>query len=198
MRKIAKRFQYLLLISLAVFFTACSTSDLPLLVDYKATDYDKLLQETVKKMSSKVNQLKKQNEVVLVTDFVNVDKLQNKSRLGFLLSSTLKDTLTSTYDLTFREVELSQNFKLSPNGGLKLLSRNQRDIDPNIYMENYAIVGTYTVTSKQLIIFVKIIDIYTGHVLGTASNRTRATEEIMELDINPEKKQRAVYSPFVL
>lgn len=195
--KIAKLFYLIFLSSLAILFTACSSSSLPLAVDYKTTNYEKLLNDTVEKMASKVQQLKKQNEVVMVTDFVNVDKLQNRSQLGFLLSSSLKDTLTSKYDLTIREASLSKNFKMSSDGGLKLLSRDQRDIDSSIYMENYAIVGTYTMTSKQLIIFVKIIDIYNGHVLGSASNRTRTNKELFELD-KGEEEQRRVYAPMTL
>lgn len=195
--RIAKLLQLLLIGSLAFFFSAC-TSALPLAVDYKTTNYEGLMAETVAKMSSKISQLQKQREVVLVTDFVNVDKLQNKSRLGFLLSSSLKDTLSSKYDLTIREASLSKNFKMSQEGGLKLLSRNQREIDDNIYMENYAIVGTYTLTSRQLIVFVKIIDIYTGHVLGSASNRTRTTSEVIEMDKSEEEQRRGVYSPIVL
>lgn len=195
--KKAKLLSIILLSSLALFFSACSSA-LPLAVDYKTTNYEDLMEDTVQKMSSKIAKLKKQREVVLVTDFVNVEKLQNKSRLGFLLSSSLKDTLSSKYDLTIREASLGKNFKMSQEGGLKLLSRNQREIDDNIYMENYAIVGTYTLTSRQLIVFVKIIDIYTGHVLGSASNRTRATQEVIQMDKTADEQQPRVYSPMVL
>ena len=173
--KIAKLSQYFIIIGLAIFFNACSSS-LPLSINLNSTNYEKLVSDAVKKMASKVEKLKKQNEVVLVTDFVNAQNLENNTQLGFLLSSTLKDNLTSKYDLSFREIELSKNFRFSSQG-LKLLTRKQKDVDSNIYMENYAIVGTYSITSQQLIIFIKVIDIYTGHVIASASNRTGTSHE---------------------
>lgn len=195
--KIAKLLQYLTIICLAISFNACSNA-LPLALDFNTTDYERLVSKSVEKMAVKIKEIRKQNEVVLVTDFVNVDKLQNRSQLGFLLSSTLKDNLTSKYDLTFREVELSKNFGFGEQG-LKLLTRKQKDIDSTIYMENYAIVGTYTITARQLIIFIKVIDIYTGHVIASSSNRTRVTNEVKVLDKgNQQKKQRKIYAPFVL
>jgi hypothetical protein len=140
--------------------------------------------------------LQKAQEVVLVTDFVNVDNLQNQSKLGFLLSSALKDTLTSKYDLTVREAKLGQHFKMGPQG-FKLLTKNHDEIDPNIEPQTaYAFVGTYTVTSKQLIVFTQIIDIYTGYVLGSTTNRTRVTKEILQMDKQPRRTD--IYSPTVL
>lgn len=196
--RIAKYVQYLLIFCLAISFNACSNPlPLPLAIDKNAIDYESLVGDAIEKMAIKIKKLKKQNEVVLVTDFVNVDSLQNRSKLGFLLSSTLKDTLTSEYDLTFREIELNQNFTFSTQG-LKLLTRKQKEIDATISMENYAIVGTYTITERQLIIFIKVIDIYTGHVIASSSNRARATSEVKMLDQDTKERQRAIYTPMVL
>ncbi len=194
--KITKLLKIFLLSSLVIFFTACSNIPVPLQVDYRATNYDALIEEALAKASTKLAFLKKSHEVVLVTDFVNVDTLENKSKLGFLLSSTLKDKLTSKHDLTVREVELSQNLKIGSQG-LKLLTREHKEIDPNLYDENYAVVGSYTLTSRQLIVFIKIIDIYTGHVLATTSNKARMTKEMKELDKRPRKSPH-IYSPTVL
>ena len=195
--KIAKLSQYFIIIGLAIFFNAC-TSSLPLSINLNSTNYEDLVSSAVDKMASKIKKLKKQKEVVLVTDFVNADNLENNSQLGFLLSSTLKDNLTSKYDLTIREIELSKNFRIGSQG-LKLLTRKSQDLDQNIYNENYAIVGTYSITSEQLIIFVKVIDIYNGHVIASSSNRTRATKEVKDLDRVPkEEKRRNVYTPLVL
>ncbi len=194
--KITKLLKILTLSSLVVFFTSCSSIPLPLEVDYRATNYDALIENALQKASAKLAKLHKSREVVLVTDFVNVDNLENKSKLGFLLSSTLKDKLTSSHGLTVREVELSQNFKMGAQG-LKLLTREHKEIDPNLYDENYAVVGTYALTSRQLIVFIKIIDIYTGHVLATTSNKARMTKEMKELDRSPRKGPR-IYSPTVL
>lgn len=194
--KIARLFKTLLFSSLVIFFTACSSIPLPLEVDYRATNYDALISNALKKASDKLAKLQKNSEVILVTDFVNVDDLENRSKLGFLLSSTLKDKLSANHGLTVREVETSQNLKMGSQG-LTLLSRDPSSIDPNLYDENYAVVGTYTLTERQLIVFIKIIDIYNGHVLTTTSNKARRTKEMQELDKRPSKK-RHIYSPTVL
>lgn len=195
--KITKLFKTFFFASLVVFFTGCSSSSIPipLSLDAGATNYDELVGEALIKMQSKLATLKKNKEIVLVTDFVNVDKLQNKSKLGFLLSSTLKDNLSANYDLTIREAKLGKHFSMGEEG-LKILSNKHANVDPNLYYENYAIVGTYTLTSKQLIIFIKVIDIYNGHVLASTSTRTRLTEELKELD--KTKSKRVIYSPMVL
>lgn len=196
--KITELFKATILSSLVILLTACSPRDIivPLDLDFNALNYDTFMDDTVKKMASKVQKLEKAREVVLVTDFVNVDDLQNQSKLGFLLSSALKDTLTAKYDLTIREAKLGQHFKMGPQG-FKLLSKNQNEIDPNVQpLTAYAFVGTYTVTSKQLIVFTQIIDIYTGHVLASTTNRARVTKEIKELDKKPRRAN--VYSPTVL
>lgn len=194
--KIAKLFKTLIFSSLVVFFTACSSIPVPLQVDYRATNYDALISDALKKASDKLAKLSKSKEVVLVTDFVNVDDLENRSKLGFLLSSTLKDKLNANHGLTVREVEMSQNLKMGSQG-LTLLSRDLSQLDPNLYDENYAVVGTYTLTQRQLIVFIKIIDIYNGHVIATTSNKARMTKEMQELDKRPKKK-RHIYSPTVL
>lgn len=194
--KIAKLIKTLLLSSLVVFVTACSSIPVPLEVDYRATNYDALISNALEKAADKLAKLEKNKEVVLVTDFVNVDDLQNRSKLGFLLSSTLKDKLSANHGLTVREVEASQNLQMGSQG-LRLLSRDISKIDPNLYDENYAVVGSYTLTQRQLIVFIKIIDIYNGHVLATTSNKARMTKEMQELDKRPTQK-RHIYAPTVL
>jgi hypothetical protein len=74
-----------------------------------------------------------QDDVILVSDFVNIDKLQNHSKLGFLLSETLKDVL-SNQNIIIREVELGYNFKIGEKG-FTVLSRNANDIDTDITNE---------------------------------------------------------------
>ena len=61
--------------------------------------------------------------MVLVSDFVNLDKLKNRSQLGFLLSSMLKDKLSSL-DIIVREIELGKEFEIG-NSGFNLLTREK-------------------------------------------------------------------------
>jgi len=47
-----------------------------------------------------------------------------------------------------------------------------------------------------LLIFIKLIDIYTGHILGSASESTFMTSEIEKLEQVPKKHN--IYTPMVL
>ena len=82
----------------------------------------KLVDESVIKIKKNVSS----DEVVLVSDFVNLDKLKNKSQLGFLLSSMLKDSLVSQ-NIIVREIELGKEFEFG-GSGFNLLTRNKDNI----------------------------------------------------------------------
>jgi TolB-like protein len=125
---------------------------------------------------------------------VNIDKLQNQSKLGFLLSETLKDVL-SNQNIIIREVELSRDFKIGQKG-FNVLSRKHNEIDNQIYDERFAVVGTYSITQKRLRVFIKLIDIYTGHILSSSSASTIMTDEIEKLEHVP--KTQYIYKPMTL
>jgi len=121
------------------------------------------------------------DDIVLVSDFVNLDKLKNRSELGFLLSDILKDKLVSL-NILVREVEFGKEFELGPSG-FNLLTRDQSKIVSKVVKEEkYAVVGTYSITSRSLNLFIKLIDIRTGHILASSYERTAIDEEILQLE----------------
>ena len=135
------------------------------------------------------------DEVVLVSDFVNLASLENPSKLGFLLSDSLKNSL-STKGILIRQVEFGKDFTIGKHG-FNMLTRNQNRIQKNVVnSESYAIVGTYTITSKKLILFVKVIDPQTGYILSSAQEETVLTKEILELNAIP--RNNYIYQPLVL
>ena len=86
---------------LAFSFTSCA---------YKnpidgSNNLHSLVSKLVDESATKIKRNIAPQEVVLVSDFVNLDKLKNKSQLGFLLSSMLKDRLVSK-DIIVREIEI--------------------------------------------------------------------------------------------
>lgn len=159
-----------------------------------SNDFERMVNALVEDSYKKLKMNIEKDEVVLVSDFVNIDRLQNKSKLGFLLSETLKNVL-SNQNIIIREVELSQNFEIGEHG-FNVLSRDHSEIDSNIYQERFAVVGTYSVTNKRLRIFVKLIDIYSGHILGSSSASTPMNSEIERLEHVP--KENYIYRPMVL
>ncbi len=177
---------------LTTFFTGCFYINID-----GSNNYQRLINSMISSSYDKLKLNVEKDEVVLVSDFVNIDKLQNHSKLGFLLSEVLKDVL-SNKDIIVREVELGQNFKIGEHG-FNVLSRNNEEIDSFIHNERFAVVGTYSMTGKRLWVFIKLIDIYTGHILGSASESTIMTSEIEELERVPLKRSdNIIYKPLVL
>ena len=174
-------------IFLVLFFTSCSYKN-PLM---GTNNFYYLASKLTDESASKIKKNLSPQDVVLVSDFVNLDKLKNKSQLGFLLSSMLKDRLVSK-DIIVREIELGKEFEFGPNG-FNLLTRNKDNIaTTKIIKEKYAVVGTYSITSKTLNVFIKLIDIRNGNILSSSYERTEIDDEILGLEgekLQSEKQQ---------
>ena len=144
-------------------------------------DFHSLVSQLVDDSAKKIKKNTMIDDVVLVSDFVNLDKLKNRSELGFLLSDILKDRLVSL-NILVREVEFGKEFELGASG-FNLLTRNQsKIISKTVDVERYAVVGTYSITSRSLNLFIKLIDIRTGHILASSYERTGIDEEILQLE----------------
>jgi len=160
-----------------------------------ANDFHSMMEQLVNSSYKKLEKNIMKNEVVLVSDFVNLDRLENHSKLGFLLSDTLKNSLLNK-NIIVREVELGKDFKIGRHG-FNVLSRKQNEIYSEVENERFAVVGTYSITTKRLILFVKLIDIRTGSILSSSTESTIIDEEILDLERTP-KQGKTVYRPMVL
>lgn len=177
-----------------LFLTACSNINMN--ID-GSNNFQSLVSGLVESSYKKIQKRVSKEEVILVSDFVNIDKLENHSKLGFLLSETLKNSLSSK-NIIIREVELMKNFKIGEHG-FNVLSRNQNEVYDEIVDANLAMVGTYSITSKRLIVFIKLIDIHSGHILSSSSNSVMIDDEISELENVPKKRiTRTIYAPATL
>ena len=103
---------------------------------------------------------------VIVTDFVDVTSLDNHTKLGYVLSNNIKNSLINNYQANVVEAEVSKYFKISDNG-LKILSRDIDKLRSTNFNVQYALVGTYTHSNSELIVFVKFIDLKTGIIKGS-------------------------------
>lgn len=174
---------------IVLFLTSCTHKDLI----NGTNDFHSLVSQLVDDSAKKIKKHTMIDDVVLVSDFVNLDKLENRSELGFLLSDILKDRLVSL-NILVREVEFGKEFELGPSG-FNLLTRNQSKIISKIVdVERYAVVGTYSITSRSLNLFIKLIDIRTGHILASSYERTGIDEEILQL----EGTEQTVLRPHVV
>ncbi|WP_223294346.1 FlgO family outer membrane protein [Arcobacter nitrofigilis] len=175
---------------LPLFFTSCVYKDID-----GANNFQAMLRALVENSYAKLDKNIAKDETVLVSDFVNLDNLRNHSKLGFLLSDSLKNSLLSK-DILVREVELGNNFQIGQSG-FNVLSRNSNKINNQVIDENFAVVGTYSVTTKRLIVFIKLIDVRSGTILSSSSASTLMDDEIMDLERTPDSSS-SVYAPLVL
>lgn len=184
------------LVLLSLFLTSCSYHKIPVTFQTGTNDFHSLVSKLVDESASKIKRKVKSNDIVLVSDFVNLDKLKNRSQLGFLLSDILKDKLVSL-DIIVREVEMGKQFELGSTG-FNMLTRDKNQIisDEITSNQRYAVVGTYSITSKSLNVFIKLIDIRSGNILSSSYERTDIDKEILQLEgqdeLNPVLRPNVV------
>lgn len=161
-----------------------------------SNDFHSLVKNLVDKSEYKLKSHISSEDVVLVSDFVNLDKLKNRSQLGFLLSDHLKNSLLEK-DIIVREVELSEYFQYGKRG-LNVLTREQDDIIKKTVDSKFAVVGTYSITTKNLVIFIKLIELSSGNILSSATSKTSLDNEILELEGLLKPRRIHVTPPMVL
>jgi len=159
-----------------------------------SNNFENFVNKMVSQSTFNLKKVLYKDDVVLVSDFVNLDKLRNKSKLGFLLSDYLKNSLTNN-NIVVRQVELRDNFSLGKSG-FNLLSRDVDSIQKD-YVDGakYAVVGTYSITTESLIVFIKLIDLETGNILSSSTNRTSIDDEILDLEYQSKKPREIILAP---
>ncbi len=143
----------------------------------KPVDFDKIMVEATKATAIKAKL--PITQMIMVTDFVKIGTLRNDTKLGFILSNKLKNALVQK-GFRVKEAEVSKFFEIGSTG-LKLLSRDKSNLLSDEVKLKYALVGTYTATSKRLIIFVKLIDITNGLIVESYTKDIPITPEIIDL-----------------
>jgi TolB-like protein len=128
-------------------------------------DYQALTDEAVSTIFNDIYNLPKE---IIVTEFVDLTSLENQSKFGYVLSNSIKNSLSNELDMSVIEAEVSKYFKISGNG-LKILSRDIRKIRTNNLDVKHAIAGTYTATDSEVIVFVKLVNLETGLIEGSYS-----------------------------
>ena len=111
----------------------------------------------------------------------------------------LKDSLVSL-NIIVREVEFGKEFEFGKSG-FNLLTREKDRILSDKVKSRYAVVGTYSITSRSLNVFIKLIDINTGYILSSSYARTDIDDEILGLEGNSEggsTKKAPASRPFLV
>ncbi len=103
-----------------------------------------------------------QNNVVVVPDLVDVQTLQ-ANRLGKSMGELFRASIHKICKVPIRQVELSRQFKLNPDG-LTALSRNHAEVRDTSFPASVAMVGTYHLQSDKLTLVGRRIDIETSTI----------------------------------
>lgn len=186
---------------LLIFFTGCSVPEFKYNYELSKTNYDSIINSLVKKSENQIFPYIEKDEVLLVSNFADNVTLSSDSKLSFLLTDILKTKLVADHSYTVREIELSKRFKFGKEG-FKVLTRDVNNIKSKVKRSRYAIIGTYTLTKNQLILFLKMIDIKTGNIVAASDFSTTLTQEIVDDERTRLKSKDPrlsnIYQPTVL
>jgi len=161
------------------------------------TSFDSLTADLLEQICPTIANVNKAKTPIYVVDFVNLKDLQNNSELGFMLSDELKTQVTQMCNVPIYAIEYSKYLKIGPNG-TKFLSRDLDELNnQKINRNTYVLVGTYAFTQRQLILYLKLIDLNSGVIIKSATEKTLITDEIIHLE-KKRKNTQTVYTPMVL
>ena len=202
--------QLLITILLSLFFISCGnfptyTSKVSKYfvnpetsIDFKDITYD-----LTKKLCSKIQK----EELVYITDFVNESDLKNHSKLGFLLANQTKVNIQDEQcnpNILIQDLQLANSMKLSKNGS-RILTRNIKDTKVrNINEDKKILAGSYIITTNQIILFLKLINLEDGTTIASTTTTRILNDEFKQLEglktSKDEKKENInnIYKPFHL
>jgi len=192
--------KYILLLITIFLFTSCSNKIAS--ID-KQTNFAKITKQLVKPICKYIYP----EQVLYITDFVNETNLQNNSKLGFVLSNSLKANILNnncTKSTVIKSFELANNLKIGSEGS-RIFTRKLEEVAiKDINYNNQILVGTYILTSKQMILYLKLINLNSKNIISSYTKSVPITDEILDLEgiqTTKEKKEQNVnniYRPFHL
>jgi len=192
-----KKIKLLSLLVITILFNACSIPELRYNHELKNTNYDEIVSKLLQKASYQIFPNMEMDEVLIVPNFAETTTLKSNTRLSFILSDVLKNKLVSKYSYTVREIELSKNFRFGEEG-FKVLTRNAKSINNTVINSRYAVVGTYTLTKNQLLLFLRFINIRDGLILASSTYSTDLTQEITQSNKVVIQKKPVIFQPMTL
>jgi len=166
------------------------------------TDFNEVVGELLEQLCPAIQELTKDTQKPFyVVDFVNLQDLENHSELGFMLSDELKTLVTQKCNRPVYSIEYAKYLKIGANG-TKLLSRDINELNrTKINRNTYALVGTYAMTQRQLILYLKLVNLRTGIIHKAATQQTTLTDEIIHFEKKPKQNRlnsNTIYEPMSL
>jgi hypothetical protein len=174
----------IILIFIVISFNSCTTSKI--LTNYFSKKDDfvnfvSIAKDLIKPICRKINT----GTTLYISDFVNESNLKNRSQLGFLFSNQIKVNILKPYcskNITIQDLQLAKTFKISKNGS-RILSRNIKELKNTVLLDDKQIlVGSYIISNKQIIIFLKLITLKHGTIIASSTTSRLITDEIKALE----------------
>lgn len=171
------------LLFIMMFFTSCSykTSSIS---NFVKSDFSKIFVSSASEICKNLSSEDLEKDFYIL-DFVNINDLNNHSQLGLVLSNQLKtDLLKECKGMVLKEIEIGKKIKLGESGS-KILTRELEEIRAKVVDENSnLVIGSYALTSENLLLFIKVVDLVNGTIKTSTTVSTALTKEIVGLENN--------------
>lgn len=142
-----------------------AATPMPMYVPKPPTDITKLSYGAAEKLMAQIGGTLTIEHPIIVATVVNINDLENSSPLGRLVAEQVASRFAQG-GFRINEVKLRNKIYMKRNEGDFLLTREIRDIAKQ-HKARAIIAGTYTESSKQIFVNLKLIDLET--VLVTAA-----------------------------
>ena len=119
------------------------------------------------------------NQPVLVATLVNVDRLNESSRLGRIFSEQIAGRMVQR-GLRVTEVKLRESLVLHRDQGELLLSREAREVS-QAQNAQAVVVGTYAMSASMLYLSLKLVNPMGNYVVGAHSYAVPVDENVRTL-----------------
>lgn len=162
------------------------------------TNFTNLTENLLEQLCPTIQEVNKSATPLYIVDFTNLKDLENHSELGFMLSDELKTQVTQMCNMPIYALEYAKFLKIGSKG-TKLFTRKLDELNNKKVNKNtYALVGTYAFTQRQLILYLKLIDLRTGVIIKAATQETLITDEIIELELKAKPLPQNIYQPLTI
>lgn len=119
------------------------------------------------------------NQPVLVATLVNVDRLNESSRLGRIFSEQIAGRMVQR-GLRVTEVKLRESLVLHRDQGELLLSREAREVS-QAQNAQAVVLGTYAMSASMLYLSLKLVNPMGNHVVAAHSYAVPVDENVRML-----------------
>jgi hypothetical protein len=111
------------------------------------------------------------DEIVIVPDLLEL-KTHQAGQIGMVLGDLVRSRLSRDCGFKIRQVDLSRSIKIG-DGGISLLTRDNKELLSDEVAARRAFVGTYTSLPNTLLLTLREVDLSQGTIFRSVSKQVR-------------------------